>query len=121
MKKALLVLVIGLFAMNMNSQTVNGFKLEEIPAKYIEVVSTAKIFKIFQVTVYLDYGQISKVMEMKIGKVLGADGKPMAFNGTMGVLNLLEQKGFKYLNQYLITSGSQLVYHTILENTNYKK
>ncbi len=105
----------------MNAQTVNGFNLEDIPARYIEVVSTAKMFKPFQVTTYVDYGQIAKMNEARKGHIIGPDGKQMTYNGTIGVLNALEKKGFRYLNQYLVTVGNQNVYHTILENTNYNK
>ena len=105
----------------MNAQTVNGFNLEDIPARYIEVVSTAKMFKPFQVTTYVDYGQIGKMKDIRKGQIIGADGKQMTFNGTMGVLNALEKRGFRYLNQYLVTVSNQSVYHTILENTNYNK
>jgi len=59
--------------------------------------------------------------EIKKGLLLGDDGKMMPFNGTMGVLNLLGKKGFKYLNQYLVSDGSTRVYHMLFENTNYKE
>ena len=121
MKKLLLVLTAFMIAFSVNAQTVNGLQLEEIPAKYIEVVSTAKMFKPFQATTYIDYGQISKMKDIKKGYLLGEDGKPMAFNGAMGVLNALEKKGFVYLSQYLVSAGSASVYHTLLENTNYKE
>ena len=45
----------------------------------------------------------------------------MSYNGTIGVLNALEKKGFKYLNQYLVSAGNASVYRTLLENTNYKE
>lgn len=120
MKKLLLLLFItALF--NVNAQTVNGFNLEDIPAKYVEVVSTSKMFKPFQVTTYLDYGQIGRMKDISKGHILGADGKQMSYNGTIGVLNALEKKGFKYLNQYLVSEGNASVYRTLLENTNYNK
>tara|TARA_R110000744_G_scaffold372507_1_gene484166 strand:+ start:278 stop:640 length:363 start_codon:yes stop_codon:yes gene_type:complete len=118
MKK--LVLVLGLaLTLGMNAQTVNGLKLEDVPAKYIEIVSTAKMFKWYQVTVLLDYGQVSKSKELGKSSILGEDGKPFSFNGSMGVLNLMESKGYKYISQNIITVGSQNVYHYLLENTNY--
>ena len=120
MKKLLLLLFVTAL-LQVNAQTVNGINLEDIPAKYVEVVSTSKMFKIFQVTTYLDYGQISKMKDISKGHILGADGKQVSYNGTIGVLNALEKKGFKYLNQYLVTSGNSSVYRTLLENTNYKE
>jgi len=121
MKKILLSLTLVLSYCTLSAQTVNGINLEDIPSKYVEVVSTSKLFKIFQVTVYLDYGQISKAKDLSKGHIIGDDGKLMSFNGTMGVLNALEKKGFKYLNQYLVSEGNTKVYRTLLENTNYKR
>ena len=119
--KKLLILSFFTFSfVQLNAQTVNGFQLEEIPAKYVEIVSTTKMFKAFQVTVYLDYGQIGKMKDIKKGHIIGDDGKSVSFNGTIGVLNALEKKGFKYLSQYIVSGASNAsVYHTLLENTNF--
>tara|TARA_Y100000385_G_C12966687_1_gene582173 strand:+ start:64 stop:423 length:360 start_codon:yes stop_codon:yes gene_type:complete len=119
MKK--LLLLIFLIPLMSAGQTVNGFEIEEIPAKYVQIVSTSKLLKTFQVTVYLDYGQIGRMKEIKKGHILGSDGKPFSFNGVMGVLNFFDKKGFKYVNQYLVTAGGSNVYRTLLENTNYKE
>lgn len=121
MKKVLLVLAMAL-TLGMNAQKVNGIEIEDIPAKYVEIVSTSKMFKYFQVTVYLDYGQIGKMKEVGKGNIMNKEGdKPESFNGTMGALNFLEKKGFKYISQYVLTVGNQNVYHVLLENTNYKQ
>ena len=120
MKKILLILFVTALC-KLNAQTVNGINLEDIPAKYVEVVSTSKMLKPFQVTTYLDYGQIGKMKDINKGHIIGDDGKQVSFNGTIGVLNALEKKGFKSLNQYLVSTGSASVYRTLLENTNYKK
>ena len=119
--KKLLILSFFTFSfVQLNAQTVNGFQLEEIPAKYVEIVSTTKMFKAFQVTVYLDYGQIGKMKDIKKGHIIGDDGKSVSFNGTIDVLNALEKKGFKYLSQYVVSGASNAsVYHTLLENTNF--
>ena len=121
MKKLLLLLFILSSLNQLNAQTVNGIPVEDIPAKYVEIVATSKLFSAFKVTVYLDYGQIGKMKEIKKGHILGADGKQMKFNGSMGALNFLSDKGFKYVSQYALSSGSSNVYHILLENTNYKK
>ena len=69
---------------------------------------------------YLDYGQIGKMKDIKKGHIIGDDGKSVSFNGTIGVLNALEKKGFKYLSQYVVSGASNAsVYHTLLENTNF--
>ena len=105
-------------------QVVNGIKVENIPARYVDVVSTSKLLKPFQVTTYLSYGQISKLKDAWGGKgqlIDESTGAPMSFNGAMGLLNALEKKGFKFVDKYIVTSGSQNVYHFLLENTNYNK
>ena len=79
------------------------------------------MFKFFQVTIYLDYGQIGKMKEVKKGHIIGEDGKPMIFNGVMGALNMLNKKGFNYLSQYTVTTSGANVYKILLENTNYKQ
>lgn len=96
------------------SQTVNGFALNEIPSEYIELVGAAKMLKIHQVQLYVDYGQISKMSEQKNGWVIGEDGKKMSFNGMMGAVNLLSENGWEYVNNYAIMSGSNNVYRYLM-------
>ena len=80
------------------------------------------MLKPFQVTVYLDYGQIQRMKEISKGHIIDkTTGKLYVFNGVMGVLNFFDEKGFKYVNQYTVTAGGANVYHMLLENPNYKK
>ena len=124
--KRVVFLILVMYSMlgSAYGQVVNGIKVENIPARYVDVVSTSKLLKPFQVTTYLSYGQISKLKDAWGGKgqlIDESTGEPMSFNGTMGVLNALEKKGFKFVDKYIVTSGSQNVYHFLLENTNYNK
>ena len=120
MKKLIIILLFIPFVSF--GQTVNGFELEDIPAKYVEIVATSKMLKPFQVTVYLDYGQIQRMKEISKGHIIDkTTGKLYVFNGVMGVLNFFDEKGFKYVNQYTVTAGGANVYHMLLENLNYKK
>ena len=119
--KILLVLFIIGSLNQLNAQTVNGNLLEDIPAKYVEIVATSKVFKPFQVTIYLDYGQIGKMKETKKGWIIGDDGKAMSFNGVMGALNYLYKRGFKYISKYAVSTGNGSVYRILLDNTNYKE
>lgn len=118
--RKLLVLLVTVLALNLSSaQIIDGIEIKDIPAKYIEVVSSAKMFKPFQVTTYINYGQIGRMKDIKKGYLIDkTTQKPMSFNGAIGVLNYLDGQGFKYINQYLVTEGSAAVYHTLLENTN---
>jgi len=119
MKKVTILTFTLLAAGFMFGQTVNGINVEDIPVKYIKIVSTPKPFKPYQATIYLDYGQISKLKEIKKGIIMDKDGSVMLFNGLMGAINFLDSKGFKYVNQMPSPQG---VYteQLMLENTNIK-
>ena len=103
------------------AQKVNGINLKEIPAEFVEVVSTSKMFKPFQVRVYLDYGQISKSSgALQKGTIMDSNNEAMTFNGVMGVLNFMQSNGFEYVNQYLVSSSNSNVYHYLFRNKLYK-
>jgi len=121
MQRFTLLLILSLISTyTLSAQTVNGFKLEDIPAKYVEVVSTSGLVNVFKVTTYVDYGQIEKMKDIKKGHILGDDGKKMKFNGVMGVLNFFETKGYRYVSQNVVSGSGGNVYHYLLENLNYK-
>ncbi len=105
----------------LNAQTVNGIPIEDIQEKYVEIVVTTKMFKRFKVDVYLDYGQISEKKEIKKGYIIGNDGKMMNFNGPMGVLNVLNKKGFNFISKYRTSLSNIDVHYLLLENMNYKE
>ena len=121
MKKILIILLSLTSGLtSISAQTVNNLKIEDIPARYVDLVSTAGFFKPFKVTTYLDYGQIGKMKEIDKGHIIGKDGKLVKFNGVMGVLNFFEKKGYRYISQNVISDGNSSVYHYLLENLNYK-
>ena len=95
--------------------TVNGFKLSEIPADYIEIVGTNKsIFKPFQVTIYVDYGQIGQMKDISKGRVLAWDGTQATFNGMMAVVNEFSKCGWEIDQTILLSQPSGgSVYHYI--------
>jgi len=114
--KNIIFTTIALLSLNFSfSQTVNGFALNEIPSEYIELVGAAKMLKIHQVELYVDYGQISKMSEQKNGWVIGEDGKKMSFNGMIGALNIFSENGWEYVNNYAIMSGSNNVYRYLMK------
>jgi len=98
--KNLLFLLIFSTSIFSYSQTVNGIPIGELDAKYIRINSVAKLLKPFQVKVYLDYGQISRIKDIKKGKVMDDDGKMYVFNGTMGIVNLLVDNGYIVAHVY---------------------
>ena len=97
--------------------TVNGIKISEIPAEYVEIVGTKKsVFKLFQVSIYVDYGQIGKMKDISKGHVLASDGTQASFNGMMGVVNVFAANGWE-LNQTILLSSANgaSVYHYIFK------
>lgn len=100
-----------------NEYTVNGFKLSEIPAEYVEIVGANKsIFKPFQVTIYVDYGQIGKMKDISKGRVLAWDGTQATFNGMMGVVNEFSKSGWELDQTILLSQPSGgSVYHYIFK------
>lgn len=91
------ILFLSLFLTTVFSygQTVNGIHLKDLDAKYIRVNAERKLLKPFQVKIYLDYGQIARIKDIKKGFVFDDNGKKYSFNGIMGVVNLLNEYGYK--------------------------
>ncbi len=96
------------------SQTLNGISIENLDAKYIEIVGSVKILKPLQVTVTVNYGQIAKFKDWKKLQVLDENDKPYPFNGMMGVVNFFADKGYKLDMAYPVSLGNTLVYHYIM-------
>lgn len=90
------VLFIIFFSLSVFSygQTVNGIALKDLDAPYIRVNAERRLLKPFQVKIYLDYGQIARIKDIKKGYVYDDNGKQYSFNGIMGVVNLLNEYGY---------------------------
>ena len=112
-----LVCAICFISFGQQEYKVNGFKISEIPADYVEIVGTAKsIFKPFQVIIYVDYGQIGKMKDISKGRVLAEDGTQATFNGMMGVVNVFSANGWELDQTILLSSANGgSVYHYIFK------
>ena len=73
--------------------TVNSIPISELDAQYIRVNAEVKLLRPFRASVFLDWGQISRIKELNKGWVLDENGKKFAFNGIMGAVNLLIENG----------------------------
>ncbi len=93
--KQIIYTLIFLFTISTYAQSVNGIPVSELDAKYVRINFTRKILKPFQIKVFLDYGQISRIKDIKKGFVLDDDGEKFTFNGIMGVVNLLVTNGYR--------------------------
>jgi hypothetical protein len=81
--------------------------------KYVEIVGIQK-FLSTKVTVVIDYGQkFNWTADQRIEK---EDGKPIIFNSMVEALNFMNKNGWDFVNNYIVTMGSnQNVYHYLLK------
>lgn len=107
--KKLFIIALLLISTYSFGQSVNGIALKDLDAKYIRVNVERKLLRPFQVQIYLDYGQISKIKDLKKGFVFGDDGKQYSFNGVMGVVNLLNEYGYYVEHVYSNEDDTNLI------------
>ena len=85
----------------MNAQST----LDDISAKYIEIVSISKPLETYNgMGLYIDYGQIK---DKKSAKAALSEFDLSGTGGLMGLINLLDTKGYKYVSQTTTKSGTQ--------------
>ena len=76
------------------------------------ILATSKLFST-KVTIDIDYGQERKFFADNRYK--DATGKVQAFNSVVDVLNYQNSQGWEFVNAYVITVGSQNVYHYVMK------
>ena len=116
MKKTFFILLtIGLLGIsNVYSQTVNDVLIKDIDVQYIQIVGTSQLLS-NKVTIEIDFGQLNKVFSSKDTQVKDENGKLIKFNSMIDALNFFSKNGYKFVNAYAITIGSQNVYHYMME------
>lgn len=100
MKKLILsvALAIGCFAYEAKSQTVNGIRLTEIKADYIEIRAVKKSFS-EKVFISLEYGQ--KVFDLSVNTYIKDDNrKDLEFNSVVDAVNKLKSYGYELFQVY---------------------
>ena len=125
MKQVIFLLAL-LICSSSYTQTLNGIPVEELDVKYIQIVGQSKLLKVFEVTIYVNYGQIGSIKDSQKGKglMLTKDGKQMTFNGMMDAVNFFSNYGYELEFAYPISiPNSGRVYHYIMykkdaQNTN---
>jgi len=98
-------------------QTVNGIKISEIPAQYIDMLVIQKGLSQFKVKIHIEYGQITKFSEIySNGTILSEDGKAVVFyGGSMEAINFMAENGWFYKDAFVVGGAGGSVYHYILE------
>ena len=115
MKKYILLLIIPFLGFG---QTLNNIPISELDAKYIQIVGTQKLLKMYEVTINVNYGQVGKFKDANKSIVYDASGKPMTFNGMMDAVNLFSNYGYKLEMAYPVSTGQSNIYHYIMYNEN---
>jgi hypothetical protein len=92
---------------------VNDVDINAIPdLEYIELVFVeAKLFGA-EVKVNIDYGQ--EMDWAKSVRLRDKRGQVIVFNTNMAGLNYMSKHGWEYINQNIVTSGGQNVYHYLM-------
>lgn len=80
--------------------------------EYCMILATQK-FMSTKVTIAIDYGQERKYFADNRYK--DEAGKVIAFNSVIDVLNYQNSQGWEFVNAYVITVGSQNVYHYVMK------
>lgn len=117
MKKIILSISLLILVLTSKAQQVGKFHITEIPAEYIELVGTSKIFKPLQVNLTVNYGQAGTFKEIQASggyALKNSDGSLYAVNGMMGALNLFAINGWELHSTMLLTVNNSNVYHYIL-------
>jgi len=128
MKKLIIFLVtfltISLTAQNATADysivvaDVDIMKLEGV--EYIELLGFQKILS-YDINIVVDYGQ--KTQFLGKPQTIRDDSKGFYANGTgmnkdfhsmVDALNFFNSRGWEYVNQYVVTIGTQNVYHILL-------
>jgi hypothetical protein len=108
---SILILLIG-FSISAYSQTTTD-SITTSKYVYCELVGMSK-FLSTKVTVAVDYGeersffQDTRVRDEQTGKVT-------SFNSMVDALNYMGMKGWEFVQAYVVTTGTQNVYHWLLK------
>lgn len=119
--KNLLFIIFFISTIGIKAQFLNGKPLSELDADYIQVIATVKLLKPMQANITVDYGQMSKIKDIKKSQVFidETQKKRYAFNGIMGMLNTFSSYGYELVNAYPVThGGGGQVYHYYLRKQN---
>lgn len=115
MKNFLLILAALISSHVFAQVTIGSVPIEEIDAEYLEIVGQAKMLKLMEVNIYVDYGQVGGIKDIKEGHIKDASGKRIAFNGMMGAVNFFVDYGYELDFAYPLSTGNGMVYHYILK------
>jgi hypothetical protein len=111
--KKLMIASLMMLSVGLNAQSINGTKLEDIDAPYIEIVGRAK-FMSNKISIFINYGQATKFL-MTTPTVTDSLNNIMFFNSMIDVLNYFAEYGYELSHVYSVTNGNQNVYHWLIK------
>ena len=82
--------------------------------QYCEMTAQPKLFS-RKVTIDIDNGEERKWIAFKDTRIKDELGKVKSFNSVIDAMNFLGRSGWQLVNAFLVTEGSQLVYHYIFK------
>lgn len=97
------------------SQTINDVPLKDLPATYVQIVGTGKMFS-SKLNIQLDFGQRDNLWSSKEHDLRDKDGSKLEFNSMVDALNFMEANGYEFETAYTLTdSNGKSVYHFLLK------
>lgn len=109
----ILIPVFVFLAFGIHAQVVDDVNLTDLNVTYIQVVGMSKMLS-SKVTVHVDYGQKTKFVGGKGANIKDDEGKNRTFESMIEAINWFADHGWEYVDAYVLTTGSQQVYHYIL-------
>ena len=92
---------------------VEGVDINQLDIKYCELIGFNKSLFGQKIIITVDYGQ--KFTPFKSQLIKGPDNKPVVFNSMIDALNFMEKNGWKYVNNFAVSTGNSYVYHYLLK------
>lgn len=82
--------------------------------QYCQMTAMQKLLS-KKVTIDIDYGEERKLFSFKDTRVKDELGKVKNFNSVTDALNHMGRSGWKLINAFPVSDGSQLIYHYVFK------
>jgi len=113
-----LSLTLTLSAQDTKPIVVNGTDISKEDISFIELVGTdVSLFGSRKIVIKVDYGQKNAD---KGDQVLTDENGTVKFNSMIHALNYFDQRGWRYLNSYVVSDTNGSVYRYLLTNKKIK-
>lgn len=116
MKRLIIALIVFLLVcVDLKAQ--QSIELDSMQYLYCQLVGKGK-FMSNKVTVIVDFGQINRLWSDQ--RLRDENGKVITFNSMVDAMNWMGVRGWEFVQAYVITVGSQNVYHWLLKKSTQK-